>query len=93
LSWQIKSIDQTAGGWQSRNGFMTLWGAFMARTVFVAETDDHGAVAWVWRFGPSDRIAHPVARGTRNIGDPEDCEFHGASQNDIVDWLHRKQAL
>ena len=71
---------------------MTLWGAFMTRTVLIAETDDHGAVAWVWRFAHNDRIAHPVARGTMNIGDPEDFEFHGARQNEIVDWLRRQQA-
>jgi hypothetical protein len=32
----------------------------MTRTVLIAETDENGAIAWVWRFGPHDRIAHPL---------------------------------
>ena len=59
----------------------------MTRTVLIAETDEHGAVAWVWRFGPSDRVPYPVAAGTMNISELEDTEFHGARQNEIVDWL------
>jgi len=59
----------------------------MMRTVLIAETDECGAVAWVWRSAPNDRIARPVWQGKLNIDDLDNTELHGAHQNEIVDWL------
>jgi hypothetical protein len=63
----------------------------MEKVRFIAETDIHGAVQWVWRFGPEDRIAHPVRLSRHDPAELAEADFHGASEAAIREWLARAQ--
>ena len=59
----------------------------MTRTVLIVETDVNGAVAWVWRFGPHDRIAHPLDETSACLDDLGDFDVSGASKEAVLGWL------
>jgi hypothetical protein len=61
----------------------------MKNARYIAETDGDGLIAWVWRFGPNDRIAHPVNPSRYDPADLDGADFHGASQVAIREWLRR----
>jgi hypothetical protein len=52
----------------------------MKKASFIAETDIRGAVKWVCRFGPDDRIADSVRLWRLDPGDLVDTDLHGASK-------------
>lgn len=62
----------------------------MTRTVLIAETDEHGVVAWVWRFGPNDRIAYPLDKRSVCIDDFCNFDVAGASKDAVLGWLKDK---
>jgi hypothetical protein len=59
----------------------------MTRTVLIAETDVNGAIAWVWRFGPHDRIAHPLDETSACLDALADFDVSGASKEAVLGWL------
>lgn len=60
----------------------------------VAETDAAGQVAHVWVTMPGWRHARPVKRGAIPGGLRLDqAECHGASRQDIADWLTRNAEI
>lgn len=61
----------------------------MKKLRFIAETDGHGVVERVWRFGPDDRTAHPVSLSFHDPAELAEAEFHGASEAAIRQWLAR----
>lgn len=61
----------------------------MTRLRFIAETGLDGSVEWVWRFGPKDRIAHPVCPSGQDPAELAEADFHGASEAAIREWLAR----
>lgn len=62
----------------------------MARNVLIAETDETGAVAWVWRYAAFDRQPRPVAPGQSCGVDPHAADIHGAERGAVVSWLRAR---
>jgi hypothetical protein len=65
----------------------------MTRTVLIAETDERGVVAWVWRFGPDDRIAYPLDAASVCIDDFGHFDVAGASKDAVLGWLKAKSDM
>jgi hypothetical protein len=70
----------------------TADGHVMKKVCYIAETDIGGTVACVWRFGPEDRIAHPLSLSWHDPADLAEAEFHGASEAAIREWLARPRS-
>ena len=62
------------------------------RTCFVAETNAHGAVVWVWRFGADDRIARPVAEAGCFLHEVDTAEVFGADRAEVEAWLKARKS-
>jgi hypothetical protein len=59
----------------------------MSRTIFIAETDETGAVLWVWRFAPGDRSARPLERPSAFMPELSHASVHGATPEAVADWF------
>ncbi len=53
----------------------------------IAETDEIGRIAWVWRRGPNDRHARPIAEPSRHLDELGHSKCHGATPLAISDWF------
>lgn len=53
----------------------------------IAETDETGRIAWIWRRGPNDRIARPIAEPAKYLNELHRSRFHGATSLAISDWF------
>ena len=56
---------------------------------FVAETDEIGQVACVWRVGRKDYVARPVSDARKAMSDLKSAKVWGASREAVSDWLAR----
>jgi hypothetical protein len=65
----------------------------MAENVLIAETDEAGGVAWVWRYAEVDRQPRPVAPGEPCGIDPEAADIHGAERSVVLRWLAARGCL
>ncbi|WP_158547501.1 hypothetical protein [Rhodovulum sp. 12E13] len=65
----------------------------MAKNVLIAETDETGGVAWVWRYAAHDRQPRPVAPGRPCGIDPHAADIHGAERGAVVAWLRARDCL
>ena len=61
----------------------------MARTLFIAETNESGHIDWVWRKGPQDAIPRPVISGQDYRPELPQAHTHGAPAEAILEWLAR----
>jgi len=64
----------------------------VTRTCFIAETDGTGAIAWVWRFTPEERVARPIANPEHVVEDAADADFFGAPREDILAWFEASKS-
>lgn len=65
----------------------------MARALLlIAETDETGGVAALWRLGPADRIPRPLGAAAARAEDVRRAEIHGAPREAVLAWLARAQS-
>ncbi|SIO33711.1 hypothetical protein SAMN05444722_1514 [Rhodovulum sp. ES.010] len=59
----------------------------MAEQIVIAETDEHGAVAWLWLKGARDKAPRPFDPAYDNEIDLGRAEVHGAHTGSVRAWL------
>jgi len=57
------------------------------KPIFVAETDEQGRVAWVWRVESDRQRARPVGDPKRHLAELTAARFSGAPPLSIIEWL------
>jgi hypothetical protein len=55
----------------------------------VAETDDAGRVVWIWRHGPNDRHARPIADPSKHVNELGQARCYGSTPEAISEWFAR----
>ena len=58
--------------------------------LFVAETNEHGEVVWVWRSESQGGRPRAVKTPARHLGETGTARFSGAPSAEIIDWLARR---
>jgi hypothetical protein len=54
---------------------------------FVAETDESGRIAWVWRYDPARKVARAIQRPLDHLQELDRAWCFGASRSAIVAWM------
>jgi hypothetical protein len=82
---KVRFVNATlsSGPHQIRDLAMTL------STHLIAETDELGHIAWMWRKGPTDRLAHPIAEPADHLHELGQSRLFGAPPEAISAWFAR----
>jgi|GEM_PF-1623063 len=56
---------------------------------YIAETDENGAVIWLWEMQAGGRGAHPVRDLSRLQQQLKTATIDGATLSSATDWLQR----